>query len=64
MCFKAIRENKFSRKFPNLQYEIKALEQIPVQTEAARITTEATYLVSLEMLYQETGWESLEKRTP
>ena len=37
------------------------LEQIPVQTEAARITTEATNLVSLEMLYQETDWESLEK---
>ena len=48
------------------QYKINALEQIhvPVQIEAARITTEATNLVSLEMLYQETGWESLEKRTP
>ena len=30
--------------------------------EAARIATGATKLDSLEMLYQETGWEPLEKR--
>ena len=42
------------------QYEINALEKI--QIEAARIATGATKLVSLEMLYQETGWEPLEKR--
>ena len=42
------------------QYEINALEKI--QIEAARIDTGATKLDSLEMLYQETGWEPLEKR--
>ena len=42
------------------QYEINALEKI--QIEAARIATGATNLVSLEMLYQDTGWEPLEKR--
>ena len=42
------------------QYEINALEKI--QIEAARIATGGTKLVSLEMLYQETGWEPLEKR--
>ena len=42
------------------RYEVNALEKI--QIEAARIATEATKLVSLEMLYQETGWEPLEKR--
>ena len=42
------------------QYEIDALEKI--QIEAARIATGATKLVSLDMLYWETGWESLEKR--
>ena len=41
------------------QYEINALEKI--QIEAARIATGATKLVSLEMLYKETGWEPLEK---
>ena len=42
------------------QYAINALEKI--QIEAPRIATGATKLVSLEMLYQETGWEPLEKR--
>ena len=42
------------------QYEINALEKI--QIEAARIATGATKLVFLDILYQETGWESLEKR--
>ena len=40
------------------QYEINALERI--QIEAARIATGATKLVSLDILYRETGWESLE----
>ena len=42
------------------QYEINALEKI--QIEAARIAPGATKLVSLDILYWETGWESLEKR--
>ena len=42
------------------QYKVNALEKI--QIEAARIATGATKLVSLEMLYQETGWGPLEKR--
>ena len=42
------------------QYEINAREKI--QIEAARIATGATKLVSLEMLYQKTRWEPLEKR--
>ena len=42
------------------QYEINAIEKI--QVEAARIATGATKLVSLDMLYQEIGWEPLEKR--
>ena len=42
------------------QYKINALEQI--QIEAARIATGATKLVSLDILYRETCWESLEKR--
>ena len=36
------------------QYEINALEKIQIEA--------ATKLVSLEMLYQETGWEPLVKR--
>ena len=39
---------------------MNALEKI--QLEAARIVTGATKLVSLEMLYKETGWETLEIR--
>lgn len=42
------------------QYEINALEKI--QIEAARIATGTTKLVSLNKLYQETGWETLEER--
>ena len=38
-------------------YEVNVLEKI--QLEAARIVTGATKLVSLEMLYKETGWETL-----
>ena len=41
-------------------YEVNVLEKI--QLEAARIVTGATKLVSLEMLYKETGWETLEIR--
>ena len=43
------------------QYKINALEKI--QIEAARIATGASKLVSLDILYRETGWESLEKKT-
>ena len=32
------------------------------QLEAARIITGATKLIALEMLYWETGWESLQER--
>ena len=39
-------------------YEVNAQEKI--QAEAARIVTGATKLVSLDMLYRETGWETLE----
>lgn len=42
------------------QYEVNAMEK--VQTEAARIVTGATKLVSLDKLYRETGWETLEVR--
>ena len=42
------------------QYEIDSFEKI--QAEAARIVTGATRLVSLELLYRETGWEPLYKR--
>ena len=41
------------------QYEINALEKI--QIEATRIATGATVIVSLDMLYRKTGWESLGK---
>ena len=42
------------------RYEVNALEKI--QLEAARIVTGATKLVSSEVLYNETGWESIETR--
>ena len=42
------------------RYQVNALEKL--QLEAARIMTGATKLVSLEVLYNETGWESLETR--
>ena len=42
------------------QYEINTPEKI--QIPAAQIATGATKVVSLEMLYQETVWEPLEKR--
>ena len=42
------------------QYENDSLEKI--QTEAARIATGATKLVSLENLYSEIGWETLDIR--
>ena len=42
------------------QYEANAIEKI--QTEAARVVTGATRLVSLDMLSKETGWESLRDR--
>ena len=42
------------------QYEKKELDKI--QNEAARIVTGATVLVSLQSLYQEVGWESLQDR--
>ena len=43
-----------------IQYEINVLEKI--QIEAARIVTGTTKIVSLDKLYQETGWETLEER--
>ena len=42
------------------QYEIDLIKQI--QIEAARVVTGATRLVSIELLYRETGWEPLYKR--
>ena len=42
------------------QQEKNDLEKI--QLEAARIATGATKLVSIENLYDETGWEKLETR--
>ena len=41
-------------------YEVNAREKI--QLEAARIVNGTTKLVSLEMQYKETGWETLEVR--
>ena len=41
-------------------YAVNALEKI--QLEAAHIVTGTTKLVSLEMLYKETGWETLDAR--
>ena len=41
-----------------MQYEKNSLEKI--QTEAARIATGTTKLVSLEILYSEIGWETLD----
>ena len=43
-------------------YKIRKHRTRKIQLEAARIATGATKLASLEMLCQETGWESLEKR--
>ena len=43
-----------------IKYKVNALEK--VQVEAARIVTGETKLVSLDMLYRETGWETLESR--
>ena len=42
------------------QYEKQEFEKF--QTEAARIATSTTKLVSLQSLYNETKWDSLEKR--
>ena len=42
------------------QYEKQELEKI--QTEAARIATGTTKLISLQSFYNETKWDSLEKR--
>ena len=41
-------------------YAVNALEKI--QLETAHIVTGTTKLVSLEMLYKETGWETLDAR--
>ena len=41
-------------------YEVNELEKI--QLDTARIVTGANKPVSLEMLYKETGWETLEVR--
>ena len=43
-----------------IQYEKQELDKI--QNEAARIVTGTTILVSLQSLYQEVGWESLQDR--
>ena len=42
------------------QYEKQELDKI--QNEAARIVTGTTILVSIQSLYQEVGWESLQDR--
>ena len=42
------------------QYEKQDIEK--VQTEAARIVTGTIKLISLNLMYIETGWDSLEKR--
>ena len=42
------------------QYEANELEKI--QIEAARIVTGSTKLVSIDALYTENGWETLESR--
>ena len=42
------------------KYEEQALENI--QLEAARIVTGSTKLVSINILYIETGWETLKAR--
>ena len=42
------------------QYEKQELEKI--QTEVARIATDTTKLISSQSLYNETKWDSLEKR--
>ena len=42
------------------QYE--KTESDKIQNEAARIATGATKLVSLDALYKETQWDTLEKR--
>ena len=42
------------------QYEKQDLDKI--QNEAARIVTGTTILVSIQSLYQEVGWESLQDR--
>ena len=42
------------------QYEKQEIEK--VQIEAARIVTGTTKLISLNLLYIEAGWDSLEKR--
>ena len=42
------------------QYELNALEKI--QIEAARIVTGTTKLISVNLLYQEIGWEPLTQR--
>ena len=42
------------------QYEKNEIEKI--QLEAARIATGTTKLISINTLYKETGWETLEKR--
>ena len=43
-----------------LQYEKQEIEKI--QLEAARIATGTTKLVSINALYKEVGWETLEQR--
>ena len=45
----------------NFTYDEK-LELDKIQSEAARIVSGETTLVSLHALYEEVGWESLEKR--
>ena len=40
----------------------KKQELDKIQNEAARIVTERTILVSLQLLYQNVGWESLQDR--
>ena len=43
-------------------HNVKNMNLIKFQNEAARITSGATKLVPLTNLYKEIGWESLSKR--
>ena len=43
-------------------HNMRQMQLKKIQTEAARIVTGATRLVSLDMLSKETGWESLRDR--
>ena len=48
--------------FGTIVHIMRNFELDKIQSEAARIVSGATKLVSLHALYEEVGWESLEKR--